>query len=127
MVYYNDSKGTNPDSTIKAMNAMTRPTLLIAGGYDKKSDFHEVLGIAKPKLKELVLLGATADQIEREAREVGIENIVRVQSLEEAVRRAAADAEAGDCVLLSPACASWDMFPNFEVRGKEFKALCGEL
>ena len=127
VVYYNDSKGTNPDSTIKAMNAMTRPTLLIAGGYDKKSDFHEVLGIAKPKLKELILLGATADQIEREAREVGIENIVRVQSLEEAVRRGAADAEAGDCVLLSPACASWDMFPNFEVRGKEFKAFCEEL
>ena len=127
VVYYNDSKGTNPDSTIKAMGAMTRPTLLIAGGYDKKSDFHEVLGVAKPKLKELILLGATADQIEREAREVGITEIVRVKDLAEAVRRAADDAEMGDCVLLSPACASWDMFPNFEVRGKEFKDLCREL
>ena len=109
------------------MGAMTRPTLLIAGGYDKKSDFHEVLGVAKPKLKELILLGATADQIEREAREVGITEIVRVQDLAEAVRRAADDAETGDCVLLSPACASWDMFPNFEVRGKVFKDLCREL
>ena len=120
--YYNDSKGTNTDAAIKAVQAMVKPTIVIGGGYDKKVTFDDWIEAFDGKVKKLVLLGATADQIEACARAHGFNDIIRVSTLEEAVQVCAAQASAGDAVLLSPACASWGMFKNYEQRGDMFKA-----
>ena len=119
--YVNDSKGTNPDSTIKAVQAYENPIILIAGGYDKGSSYDELLEIAKKNVKTLVLLGQTADKIEEAARRIGFTDIHRVEDMKEAVKTCHDIAKKGDIVLLSPACASWGMYKNFEVRGKDFK------
>ena len=119
--YVNDSKGTNPDSTIKAVQAYENPIILIAGGYDKGSTYDELLEIAKKNIKTLVLLGQTADKIEEAARRIGFTDIHRVEDMKEAVKTCHDIAKEGDIVLLSPACASWGMYKNFEVRGKDFK------
>ena len=125
--YYNDSKGPNPDAAIKAVEAMVRPTIVIGGGYDKQSSYEEWIASFGDKVKCLVLLGATADKIEKTAREAGFENILRAGSLEEAVTLSAKQAEPGDAVLLSPACASWDMFKSYEQRGTLFKEYVNKL
>ena len=127
VAYYNDSKGTNPDAAIKAIQAMVRPTLLIGGGYDKDSTYDEWIEAFDGKVRYLVLLGATADKIEACARRHGFENIIRTESLEEAVRVCGEKAQKGDAVLLSPACASWGMFDNYEQRGRLFKEYVGKL
>lgn len=119
--YYNDSKGTNPDAAIFAIRAMDGPTVLIAGGYDKGSDYEEWLTAAKPRVKALLLMGVTADAIEATAHKVGIRDIRKVENMREAVLTAKRLAEEGDNVLLSPACASWGMYENYEVRGRDFK------
>ena len=121
IMFVNDSKGTNPDSTIKAIGSYERPIILIAGGMDKHSDFTDMMKCATKNVKELVLLGETADKIEASARKEGLENITKVKNMEEAVKKAYELAEDGDVVLLSPGCASWDMYPNFEARGLDFK------
>ena len=123
VVYYNDSKGTNTDASIKAIKAMSRPTLLIAGGYDKNSPYDDFIESFDGKIKELVLIGATAEKIKACALEHGFTNIKMADSLEEAVSICKADSENGDAVLLSPACASWDMFKSYEQRGRLFKDL----
>ena len=125
--YYNDSKGTNPDAAIKAVEAMITPTVVIGGGYDKQSDYQEWIASFGDKVKALVLLGETADKIEATAREAGFSEISRVDSLEEAVKVSASLAQAGDAVLLSPACASWDMFKSYEERGVLFKEYVNKL
>ncbi|MDO5127880.1 MAG: UDP-N-acetylmuramoyl-L-alanine--D-glutamate ligase [Eubacteriales bacterium] len=121
VAYYNDSKGTNPDAAIKAVNAMTKPTFLIGGGYDKKSTYDEWIVSFGTKIKCLVLIGETADAIEACANAHGFDAVVRADSLEQAVRYCHEHAKSGDAVLLSPACASWDMFDSYEQRGKLFK------
>ena len=121
VVYYNDSEGTNPDAAIKGIQAMDRPTLLIGGGYDKESSYDEWILSFDGKVKYLVLLGETREKIARAARTCGFDNILFADTLEEAVKICAERAESGDAVLLSPACASWDMFPSYEVRGRKFK------
>ena len=123
VVYYNDSKGTNPDAAIKGIQAMDRPTLLIGGGYDKQSSYEEWIKAFDGKVRYLVLLGQTREKIAETARACGFTDIVMTDSLEEAVQFCADHANPGDAVLLSPACASWGMFPNYEVRGKMFKEL----
>ncbi len=125
--YYNDSKGTNPDAAIKAVEAMVAPAIVIGGGYDKDSSYEEWVASFDGRVKGLVLLGATAEKIERTARDAGFTNITRVDSLEAAVREAAAQADPGDAVLLSPACASWDMFKSYEQRGNLFKEYVNKL
>lgn len=125
--YYNDSKGTNPDSSIKALEAMSRPTILIAGGYDKHSEFDEFIEAFDNKVKLMVLLGKTADKIEETAVRHGFTNIIKTDSLEKAVKICAENAVSGDVVLLSPACASWGMFKNYEERGKLFKEYVNSL
>lgn len=125
--YYNDSKGTNPDSTIKAIEAMPKKTILIAGGYDKHSEFDEMVKTFGDTVIELVLLGATRDKIAGAARAQGFDNIRFVESLKEAVEVCRADAKEGQIVLLSPACASWDMFKSYEERGRLFKQYVNEL
>ncbi|MBO5094793.1 MAG: UDP-N-acetylmuramoyl-L-alanine--D-glutamate ligase [Lachnospiraceae bacterium] len=125
--YYNDSKGTNPDAAIKGIQAMNRPTVLIGGGYDKQSEYDEWIEAFDGKVKWLVLLGQTKEKIAQCARAHGFTNIIMAESLEEVVDICAQKAQAGDAVLLSPACASWGMFPNYEVRGKIFKELVHKL
>ena len=121
VMFVNDSKGTNPDSTIKAVQSYDSPVILIAGGYNKDSDFNELLDIAKQNVKALVLMGETASIIEECAKEKGYKTILRVNNMKEAVEVSYDIATKGDVVLLSPACASWDMYKSFEVRGMDFK------
>ncbi|MBU5335862.1 UDP-N-acetylmuramoyl-L-alanine--D-glutamate ligase [Intestinibacter bartlettii] len=121
VMYVNDSKGTNPDSTIKAVTSYKKPIVLIAGGYDKDSTYDELLDIAKQNVKALVLLGETAPKIEACAKTKGFETIKIVNNMKEAVETSCELANEGDVVLLSPACASWDMYTSFEVRGRDFK------
>lgn len=125
--YYNDSKGTNPDAAIKGIQAMNRPTVLIGGGYDKESRYDEWIESFDGKVRFLILLGQTREKIAECARKHGFTDIFMVESLEEAVALSAAKANPGDAVLLSPACASWGMFPNFEVRGRLFKEYVRKL
>lgn len=127
VTYYNDSKGTNPDAAIKAVEAMVKPTIVIGGGYDKDSTYEEWIGSFGSKVKGLILLGQTRDKIEKAAQEAGFTAVTKVDSLEEAVQEAARQAKSGDAVLLSPACASWGMFKNFEERGDLFKKYVNEL
>ncbi len=119
--FYNDSKGTNPDAAIKGICAMNRPTLLIGGGYDKESEYDEWIENFGGKVKKLVLIGQTREKIADCARAHGFTEIVLCDSLEEAIDVCYANAAEGDAVLLSPACASWGMFKNYEERGRIFK------
>jgi len=121
--FYNDSKGTNPDAAIKGIQAMETPTLLIGGGYDKNNDFTEWIEAFDGKVKLLVLIGQTRDKIAETAKKCGFTNIQFAESLEEAVDICYKNAVSGDSVLLSPACASWGMFKNYEQRGDMFKEL----
>lgn len=121
--YYNDSKGTNPDAATKAVQAMNRPTIVIGGGYDKDSTYDEWIESFGEKVRFLVLLGQTKEKIAACAKEHGFTNVILVETLEEAVKVSYEKARPGEAVLLSPACASWGMFPNYEVRGRIFKEL----
>lgn len=121
VVYYNDSKGTNPDAAIKGIQAMNRPTLLIGGGFDKQSTYESWIRSFDHKVRYLVLIGETKEKIARTARQEGFQDILMADNLEEAVRICAEKARPGDAVLLSPACASWDQFDSYEQRGEKFK------
>ncbi len=125
--YINDSKGTNPDASIKAVEAFNGPLVLIAGGRNKGNDFHKFAQIARPKTRAIVVVGECADDIARAASEAGIKKIIKASGFKEAVLQASSVAQKGDVVLLSPACASWDMFKNFEERGDMFKEIVMEL
>ena len=119
--YYNDSKGTNPDAAIQGIRAMSRPTILIGGGYDKGSEYDEWIENFGDTVKLLVLIGQTREKIAECAKKHGFTNFVFKDSFEEALEFCTESAQSGDAVLLSPACASWDMFPNYETRGRKFK------
>ena len=127
VTYYNDSKGTNPDASVKAIQAMMNPTILIAGGYDKKVSFDNWIEAFEDKVKCLILLGQTKKQIAKVAKKHGFHNVIMVEDLQEAVRISAQKAIPGDVVLLSPACASWGMFKDFEQRGNLFKQYVREM
>ncbi len=119
--FINDSKGTNPDAAIKAIEAMKENIILIAGGYDKASDFTEFIRACQGRVKKMVLLGATAQTIQDTAEREGFHDTVICKDMEDCVAQAVESAQPGDVVLLSPACASWDMYDNFEQRGEHFK------
>lgn len=119
--FFNDSKGTNPDASIKAIEALEDPIILIAGGMDKGSDFDEFIKSFNGKVNYLILLGETAEKIKKTATKYGFKNIYIVESMKEAVYKSFEIAEKGDKILLSPACASWDMYNSFEERGMDFK------
>lgn len=127
VTYYNDSKGTNPDAAIQAIKAMPGPTLLIAGGYDKHSEYDEWIESFDGKVRYLVLIGQTRDKIAECAKKHGMNDIMYAEDLKEAVQVCASYADSGDYVLLSPACASWGMFKNFEERGRVFKEIVNSL
>ena len=119
--YYNDSKGTNVDAAIQALRAMPGPVLLIGGGYDKHVDFDAWVKEFKGRVKYLVLIGQTRNQIAACAKKIGFHNLMFAEDMDEAVKDCAAYADPGDYVLLSPACASWGMFKDYEERGRIFK------
>ncbi|MCL6636272.1 MAG: UDP-N-acetylmuramoyl-L-alanine--D-glutamate ligase, partial [Peptococcaceae bacterium] len=121
--YVNDSKGTNPDASIKALEAFKEPIVLIAGGKNKGSDFGEFAAKVKEKVRVLVVLGQSAGLIAEAARARGLEDIRCAGDLAEAVMLARRAARPGEIVLLSPACASWDMFKSYEERGDLFKKI----
>lgn len=122
--YINDSKGTNPEATIKALQSFpNRSKVLIAGGKDKGSDFLALAAVIKKEVKFLVLLGETKDKLTAAVEQVGFFDYQKTVNLEEAVEVAKLQASPGDLVLLSPACASWDMFTDYESRGNLFKEL----
>ncbi len=125
--FYNDSKGTNPDAAIKGISAMNRPTLLIGGGYDKDSTYDAWIESFDGKVKKLVLIGQTREKIAECARAHGFSDIVLCDTLKEAVEVCWQNAAEGDAILLSPACASWGMFANYEERGRFFKEYVNAL
>ncbi|MDQ0192577.1 UDP-N-acetylmuramoyl-L-alanine--D-glutamate ligase [Paenibacillus wynnii] len=126
--YYNNSKATNSKATTMALTSFRKPVVLIAGGLDRGSDYMELLPVLSGRVKALVALGETKDKLASVAEMAGLKHIVTVDNgdsaaavLQAAVREASALAEEGDVVLLSPACASWDMFTSYEERGRIFK------
>jgi len=121
--YYNDSKATNPDAAIQGVRAMTKPTVLLAGGSDKKTDYTLWLLECKGKIKALILFGETRDEIAACAINVGFTNIYKTATMNEALTIGKKIVTPGDAILLSPACASFDMFKNYEERGRVFKEL----
>ena len=123
VLYINDSKGTNPASTIKALEAFDRPIILIAGGRNKGNDFGELMTLIKEKVRLLVLLGECREELRQAAEKAGYSDYLLADGFEKGVKMALAAAFPGEVVLLSPACASWDMFKDYEERGNLFKAL----
>ncbi|MCR5144046.1 MAG: UDP-N-acetylmuramoyl-L-alanine--D-glutamate ligase [Lachnospiraceae bacterium] len=119
--FYNDSKGTNPDAAIKGILAMNRKTVLIGGGYDKDSEYDEWIESFGDKVIKLVLIGQTKKKIAKCCDKHGFKDYVFAETLEEAIDISYETARPGDAVLLSPACASWGMFDNYEQRGDIFK------
>ncbi len=125
--YYNDSKGTNTDAAIKAIDAMPSKTVLIAGGYDKNSSYDEWISHFPNKVRKLILIGQTREKIADSCIKAGFRDFVFAESLKEAVEIAKNSAESGDCCLLSPACASWGMFKSYQQRGNMFKDLVRQI
>ena len=127
IAFYNDSKGTNPDAAIKAVEAMERPIRLIGGGYDKHASYDEWIESFGTKVRTLSLIGETREAIAECAKRHGFNAYVFADSLKEAVAQCYEAADKGDAVLLSPACASWDMFKSYEERGRLFAKYAREL
>jgi UDP-N-acetylmuramoylalanine--D-glutamate ligase len=123
--YFNDSKATNVDSVWYALQAFTEPIVVLMGGRDKGNDYNRLQDLVKKHVKAIVAIGESADKVETAFRESA--NVVRADSIEKAVLKAKALAKAGDVVLLSPACASFDWFKNYEHRGQVFKELVNAL
>ena len=121
VVYYNDSKGTNPDAAIKGIQAFPTPYRLLGGGYDKGSSYDEWLNSFDGKVRSLVLIGQTKEKIREAAERLGVCSCILCENLQEAVKICAEKAQPGEAVLLSPACASWGQFDNYEQRGDCFK------
>lgn len=127
VLYYNDSKATNPDAAIRGIGSMNRKTLLIGGGYDKNLEFDAWIESFDGKVKCLLLIGQTKDKIAVCARKHGFENIVCCDTLNEAVNICYRLAKPGEAVLLSPACASWGDFKDYTQRGELFRQYVMEL
>ncbi len=125
--FYNDSKGTNPDASIKAIEAIGHSIILIAGGYDKGIEFDSFVDSFNDKVKHLILLGETKEKIRDTAFNHGFKDFYIVNDMDEAVDLSYRLANLGDNILLSPACASWDMYSSFEERGRHFKRIVENL
>ena len=124
--YFNDSKATNVDSVFWALSSMTKPTVLIIGGQDKGNDYHQIEALVRQKVKAIIALGVDNSKIVAFFSPI-IKNLEETESAAEAVSVAAKYTEGGDAVLLSPACASFDLFKNYEDRGDQFKAAVRNL
>ena len=117
--FINDSKGTNVNSVWFALESMTKPVILILGGQDKGNDYNEILGLVKEKVKAIICLGVNNEPIHEFFK--GVVETVDTKSAKEAVNAAYSFADKGDVVLLSPGCASFDLFKNYEDRGRQYK------
>ena len=124
--YYNDSKGTNPDASIRAVLAMRKPIVLIGGGYDKDSSYDEWVKLFDGRVKKLILIGATAGKIAECCDRYGFKDYEFADTFKKCIEKCKASAEEGDCVLLSPACASWGTFEDYEQRGRMFKEMVAQ-
>ncbi len=129
ITYINDSKGTNIESTLKAIEAMKGETVIILGGYDKKVDFAPLAQemLKAPQIIRAILIGETADKIEEALQEAGFKAFIRSKTLKEAVYKGREMTPKGGNLLLSPACASFDMFTDYEERGRAFKKIVEEM
>ena len=127
--YINDSKGTNPDSTIKAIQTMSQPTVIILGGYDKHISFDALSReiVNSPMIRQVVLIGETAGLIRHSLERAGFSAVTEAGTMKEAIETSRKLAQNGWCVLLSPACASFDMFKDYEERGRIFKEIVRNL
>lgn len=130
--WYNDSIATSPSRVLAGLNAFDQKLIVIMGGYDKKIPFEPMADTVCEKVKVMILMGVTAPKIESavtmcESYKYGAPVILHADSMEDAVKKAQDIAEKGDVVTLSPACASFDLYPNFEVRGNHYKRLVKEL
>ena len=123
VLFINDSKGTNPACTVQAIYAYDQPMVLLLGGRNKGSDFSELMELIKKRVKQCIIYGEAAGEIKRAADEAGYTSYIMANDFAEAVALAKNNASSGDVVMLSPACASWDSFDNFEQRGDKFKEL----
>lgn len=123
VLFINDSKGTNPASTVQAIYAYDQPMVLLLGGRNKGSDFSELMELIKKRVKQCIIYGEAAGEIKRAADEAGYTSYIMANDFADAVALAKNNASSGDVVMLSPACASWDSFDNFEQRGDKFKEL----
>lgn len=119
--YYNDSKGTNPDATIKAISSMKKPTYLIVGGYEKNTDFLPMIQEFKNKIKKAVIIGDVKQRMAKDCDKLNFNDYIIKNSFLDAIEYCYENAKSGECVLLSPACASFDMFKDYEERGNVFK------
>ncbi len=126
VTFVNDSKGTNPDASIRAILSY-KNIILLAGGYDKGAEYTELIDSFEGHVKAVVVFGATAQKIKAAALSAGFTEVYMVSNMREAVTKAYEIAKSGDTVLLSPACASWDLYKNYELRGKDFKNCVKEL
>lgn len=122
ITFYNDSKATNVDSVVKALESFDKPVILLAGGHDKMTPLEEFMQLVKENTKAVIFMGEAADRFEEAAKAAGVEPIYRASTMRDAVEQGYKLAESGDIVLLSPACASFDWYSCFEERGDDFKA-----
>ena len=122
ITFYNDSKATNVDSVVKALESFNKPVILLAGGHDKMTPLEEFMQLVKENTKAVIFMGEAADRFEEAAKTAGVEPIYRASTMRDAVEQGYKLAESGDIVLLSPACASFDWYSCFEERGDDFKA-----
>ena len=122
ITFYNDSKATNVDSVVKALESFGKPVILLAGGHDKMTPLEEFMQLVKENTKAVIFMGEAAERFESAGKEAGVEPIYRALSMKDAVEQGYKLAESGDIVLLSPACASFDWYSCFEERGDDFKA-----
>ena len=120
-IFIDDSKATNPLATISALKSLEKPVILIAGGQDRQADFSALAAVIKKHVKTLILLGESKDKIEKAVLKQGFNNIYKVEKMVEAVEKVFKEMTDGDCVLLSPACPSWDMYQDYKERGNHFK------
>lgn len=125
--YINDSKGTNPEASIKALEAFDAPIILIAGGMNKGSEFDQLAVAINKRVRRLILLGQHRAQIQQAVERIGFNDYIMVEDYAEAVQVAHREAKSGEVVLLSPACASWDMFTDYQQRGDLFRDLVNGL
>jgi len=123
--YYNDSKATNVDATMKALASFPKGIHLILGGKDKDSDYTLMADMLRARVKAVYTIGSAAEKIERQLN--GVVKMVAAGTLQTAVAEAAKAAAAGDVVLLAPACSSFDQFDNYEHRGRMFRQFVNEL
>lgn len=125
--FVNDSKATNIDAAIKAIEAIDAPILLLAGGLDKDTQFDDFINAFNGKVRHMFVYGETAQNLFETAHRLDFKYVTKVNDLEEAVNTAYSVSSYGDTILLSPACASWDMYKNFELRGEHFKDIVSRL